>query len=59
MNEKKTVKRRVLFGLEIVCIILIACLIGAGFALYSLQLRDKDNTITNLTNTVNLAKSTI
>jgi hypothetical protein len=59
MNEKKVVRRRVLIGLEIVCIVLIACLVGAGFALYSLQMRDKDNTITNLTNTVNLAKSSV
>ena len=59
MNEKKVVRRKVLMGLEIVCIILIACLVGAGFALYSLQIRDKDNTITNLTDTVNLEKSVV
>jgi hypothetical protein len=59
MNDRKVARRRVFIGLEIACIILIACLVGAAFALYSLQIKDKDNTIANLTDTVNLTKSMI
>lgn len=65
MSEKKVVGRSVLIALEIVCIILLACLVGAT-SLYQSQINDKDNTITNLQNQVNdvnnildLAKSTV
>jgi hypothetical protein len=47
MSEKKVVGRRVFIALEIVCIILLACLVGAT-SLYQWQINDKDNTITNL-----------
>jgi hypothetical protein len=49
MSEKKVVGRRVFIALEIVCIILLACLVGAT-SLYQWQINDKDNTITNLQN---------
>ena len=65
MSEKKVVSRRVFIALEIVCIILVACLVGAT-SLYRWQIDDKDNTITslqsqmnNLTSIVNLANSTV
>jgi len=65
MSEKKVVSRRVFIALEIACIILLACLVGAT-SLYQSQINDKDNTITNLqnqvndlNNTLNLAKSTV
>jgi hypothetical protein len=65
MSEKKAVSRRVFIGLEIVCIILIACLVGAT-SLYSWQINDKDDTISSLnskvsdlTDTLNLGKSAI
>jgi hypothetical protein len=47
MNEKKGVSRRVFIGLEIACVILIACLVGATSS-YSLQISDKDNTISSV-----------
>jgi hypothetical protein len=65
MSERKVASRRMFIALEIVCIILLACLVGAT-SLYSLQINDKDNTITslqsqmnNLTNIVSLANSTV
>lgn len=65
MSEKKVVSRRMFIAFEIVCIILLACLVGAT-SLYSLQISDKDNTITSLqsqvndlNNTLNLSKSTV
>jgi cell division protein FtsL len=47
MSEKKVVGRRVFIALEIVCIILLACLVGAT-SLYQSQINDKDNTISSL-----------
>jgi hypothetical protein len=47
MSEKKVVDRRMLIGFEIVCIILIACLVGAT-SLFQSQINDKDNTISTL-----------
>jgi len=44
MSEKRVVGRRVFIALEIVCIILLACLVGAT-SLYQSQISDKDNTI--------------
>lgn len=52
MSEKRVVGRRVFIALEIVCIILLACLVGA-ISLYSLQINDKDNTITSLQSQIN------
>jgi chromosome segregation ATPase len=52
MSEKKVVGRRVFIALEIVCIILLACLVGAT-SLYQWQINDKDNTITNLQSQIN------
>jgi hypothetical protein len=47
MSEKKVVGRRMFIALEIVCIILLACVVGAT-SLYQLQINDKDNTISSL-----------
>jgi len=47
MNEKKVVSRRLFIALEIVCIILIACLVGATSS-YSWQINNKNNTISSL-----------
>lgn len=47
MSEKKVAGRRVFIAFEIVCIILLACLVGAT-SLYQLQINDKDNTISSL-----------
>lgn len=47
MSEKKVVGRRLFIALEIVCVILVACLVGAT-SLYSLQINDRDNTISSL-----------
>lgn len=65
MSETKVVGRRVSIALEKICIILLACLVGA-ISLHQSQITDKDNTITNLqnqvndlNNTLNLAKSTV
>jgi heme/copper-type cytochrome/quinol oxidase subunit 1 len=54
MSEKEVVGRRIFIALEIVCIILLACLVGAT-SLFQSQINDKDNTISTLkTTNINL-----
>jgi uncharacterized coiled-coil protein SlyX len=47
MSEKKMVRRSVAIAIGIICIILVACLVGA-FAGYMLIANDKNNTISSL-----------
>jgi hypothetical protein len=58
MNEKKVVSKRVFIELEIVCIILIACLVGATL-LYSSQVNDKNSQISSLQSQVYELNKTI
>jgi hypothetical protein len=58
MNEKEIGSRRLIIALEIVCIILIACLVVATLS-YSLQNNDKDNTISSLKSQITNANNEI
>jgi hypothetical protein len=48
-GEKEVVRRNVAIALGIICIVLVAGLVGA-LAYYTLIINDKDNTISSLTN---------
>jgi hypothetical protein len=58
MNEKRVPGRRVFIAIEIVCVILLACLVGAT-SLYQSQINDKDYTLTNLQNQVTIQQKAL
>jgi hypothetical protein len=57
-KSKKMVSRNVAIALGIICIVLITGL-GVTMGYYVITISDKDRTITNLTDTINLANFTV
>ncbi|MGA2310467.1 MAG: hypothetical protein ABSG57_13090 [Candidatus Bathyarchaeia archaeon] len=60
MSEKKVVRRSVAVGLVIICVVVVAGLVGAfEYYHYTPIVSDKDNTIINLQNIINLNESRV
>jgi cell division protein FtsL len=58
VNEKKMVRRSVAIALGIICIVLVAGLVG-GFGYFILTINDKDNTISSLNTQISSKDSQI